>query len=56
VGSCGIDVSGPGLGPFAGSCEHGNLPSGCIKGEKFLDSVTTSTERLCPMELVYFKN
>jgi hypothetical protein len=25
------------LGPVAGSCEHGNEPSGSIKGGAFLD-------------------
>jgi hypothetical protein len=29
--------SGPGYRPVAGSCEHGNLPSNCIKGSEFLD-------------------
>jgi hypothetical protein len=33
----GLDVSGSGWGQVAGSCEHGNEPSGSIKGEKFLD-------------------
>jgi hypothetical protein len=25
------------LGPMAGSCGHGNIPSGSIKGGEFLD-------------------
>jgi hypothetical protein len=29
--------SGSGWGPVAGSCEHGNEPSGSIKYGKFLD-------------------
>jgi hypothetical protein len=33
---CGLDESGSGMGPVAGSCEHGNEASGYIKGE-FLD-------------------
>jgi len=34
VGSCGLVV----WGPLAGSCEHGNEPSGYIKGGKVVDS------------------
>jgi hypothetical protein len=37
VARCGLDVSGSGYGPVAGSCEHGNEPSGSIKGWEFLD-------------------
>jgi hypothetical protein len=33
VEMCGLDLSGFGQGPVAGSCEHGNEPSGSIKGE-----------------------
>jgi len=29
--SCGLDASAPGQEPVAGSCEHGNEPSGSIK-------------------------
>jgi hypothetical protein len=29
---CGLDASHSGQGPVAGSCEHGNEPSGCVKG------------------------
>jgi hypothetical protein len=36
VGRCGLDSSGSGLGPVAGSCELGNELSGSIKGRKFL--------------------
>jgi hypothetical protein len=31
VGRCGLDASGSGPRPVAGSCEHGNEPSGSIK-------------------------
>jgi hypothetical protein len=31
VGRHGLDLSGSGQGPVAGSCEHGNEPSGSIK-------------------------
>jgi hypothetical protein len=37
VGKCGLDSSGTGCGPVAGSCEHDNEPSGSIKAEEFLD-------------------
>jgi hypothetical protein len=37
VGRCGLDSSDSGYGPAAGSCEHGNEPSGSIKGREFLD-------------------
>jgi len=36
-GSCGLDASGSGYGPVEGCCEHGNEPSGSIKGVEFLD-------------------
>jgi hypothetical protein len=32
VGKCGLDASGSGWGPMAGFFEHGNEPSGSIKG------------------------
>jgi hypothetical protein len=32
VGRHGLDSSGSGQGPVAGSCEHSNEPSGSIKG------------------------
>jgi hypothetical protein len=34
---CGLDLSGSGYEPVAGSCEYGNEPSGSIKGRGFLD-------------------
>jgi hypothetical protein len=34
---CGLQVSGSGMGPVAGSCEHGNEPSSSIKGGEILD-------------------
>jgi hypothetical protein len=37
VGRRGLDASGSGLGPLVGSCEHGNEPSGSIKGGEFFD-------------------
>jgi len=37
VGRCKLDTAGSGQGPVAGSCEHGNEPSGFIKGREFLD-------------------
>jgi hypothetical protein len=40
VGRCGLDSSGSGQGPVVGSCEHGNYPSGSIKGGEFLDYVS----------------
>jgi hypothetical protein len=37
VGRCGLHSSSCGQGPVAGSCDHGNEPSGYIKGGEFLD-------------------
>jgi hypothetical protein len=37
VGRYGLDVSGSGQGPVAGSCEPDNENSGSIKGGEFLD-------------------
>jgi hypothetical protein len=37
VGRCGLHACGSGYGPVAGSSEHGNEPSGSIKGREFLD-------------------
>jgi hypothetical protein len=34
----GLDLSGSGYEPMAGSCEHGNKFSGLIKFGKFLSS------------------
>jgi len=31
--SCGLDLSGLGQGPEMGHCEHGNEPTGFIKGD-----------------------
>jgi hypothetical protein len=33
----GLDSSDSEQGPVAGNCEHGNEPSGSIKGREFLD-------------------
>jgi hypothetical protein len=35
VGSFGLYVSGCGLVPVAGTCEHGNEPSGSIEDGEF---------------------
>jgi hypothetical protein len=37
VKRCGLHSSGSGDGSVAGCCEHGNEPSGFIKGGEFLD-------------------
>jgi hypothetical protein len=37
VRGCGLDSSGSGLGPLAGSCEHSNETLGSIEVGKFLD-------------------
>jgi hypothetical protein len=37
VGRCGLDSSGSGQGPVAGSFEHGNEPLVSTKGREFLD-------------------
>jgi hypothetical protein len=37
VGRWGLDASGSGQGPVAGSCEHNNKPLGSIKGQECLD-------------------
>jgi hypothetical protein len=36
VGNYELDASGSGQGPVAGSCIHGNEPSGSINGGEFL--------------------
>jgi hypothetical protein len=36
-GRCGLNSSGSSQGPVAGSCEHGNEPSGFIKCAEFSD-------------------
>jgi hypothetical protein len=35
---CGLDSSGSEYGPVAGSCKHGDEPSGSIKGGEFFSS------------------
>jgi len=40
VGRCGLDASGSGQEPEAGSCEHGNEPLGSMKGGEFLDGLS----------------
>jgi hypothetical protein len=35
---CGLNSSGSGQGPVAGSCEHGNEPSGFVKARNLLIS------------------
>jgi hypothetical protein len=37
MGKCGLDSSDSVQGPVAGSCEHGNDPSGSIKDGVFLE-------------------
>jgi len=37
---CGLDSTGAGYGPVAGSCEYGNEPSSFIKGEEFLKQLS----------------
>jgi hypothetical protein len=53
VERCGLNACGSGLGAVAGSCEHGNEPSGYIKYEEFLELLSdlASQEGLCFMEL-----
>jgi hypothetical protein len=40
---CGLDSSVSRYGPVAGSCEHGNDPSGYVKRRKFLDKEATAS-------------
>jgi len=35
-----LDSSGSGQGLVVGSCEHGNEPSGSIKGRQILDQLS----------------
>jgi hypothetical protein len=42
VRSSGLDSSGSGQGPVAGSCEHSNEALGSIKGKEFLDYLNDS--------------
>jgi hypothetical protein len=37
VGRCGLNSSGSGQEPVAGSCEHGNETSGTITGGEFFE-------------------
>jgi hypothetical protein len=37
VAICGLDSAGSVSGEVAGSCEHGNEPSGSIKGGEFFE-------------------
>jgi hypothetical protein len=37
---CGLDLSGPGYGPVANSCENSNEPSCSVKGEGSLDQLS----------------
>jgi hypothetical protein len=37
AGGFGLDSSSSGWGLMAGSCEHGNEPSGSMKGGEYLD-------------------
>jgi hypothetical protein len=37
VGRRGLDVSGLRLGPVPETYEHGNAPSGSVRGREFLD-------------------
>jgi len=36
IGSCRLDSSGSGQGPVAGTCEHGNEPSGSIRKQDII--------------------
>jgi hypothetical protein len=36
---CGLDSTGSGKDPLAGSCEHGNKPSGFTGSKEFLDQM-----------------
>jgi len=40
VGRCGMDSAGSGQGSASGICEHGNEPSGSIKGGECRDSLS----------------
>jgi hypothetical protein len=51
----GLDSSSSRQGPVAGSCEHGNEPSGSIKDEDllvYMSVLLTSQEGICSMEFV----
>jgi hypothetical protein len=36
VGRCGLDACGSGQGPVVGPCEHGNGPSGYVRGRNLV--------------------
>jgi hypothetical protein len=40
VDRCGLDASELEQGPVAGYCDHGNEPSGSMKGGEFLDRLS----------------
>jgi hypothetical protein len=40
VDRCGLDSSDSGYGQVTDCCEHGNEPSGSIKGGEFLDKLS----------------
>jgi hypothetical protein len=40
VGTCGLDSFGSRKRLVAGCCEHGNEPSGSIKGGEFIDELS----------------
>jgi hypothetical protein len=44
---CGLDSSGSGLEPEAGSYEHCNEPSGTIKCGEFIDSLSGTSKEYC---------
>jgi hypothetical protein len=44
---CTLDLSGPGYGSVAGSCEHVNEPSVFIKGGEFLDYLLEKDSAPC---------
>jgi len=42
---CGMDSSGSGKRPVAGSCEHGNETSGFIKTKEFVQVIISLARR-----------
>jgi hypothetical protein len=46
-----LNVFGSGYGPVAGSCEHGNEPSGSIKGGE-INWLSDTSQGLCSMQLI----
>jgi hypothetical protein len=56
VWGCGLDSLGSGYGYVAGTCEHGNEPSGSIKCREILDYLSVlldSQDGLYSMELFH---